>query len=112
MPAPRTGLFSPQISQTACQPGISDISDRKSQFALEFCRRRHETLNYSTFWVESQTLESLRNSFRYIAKQLRIDATDPIASVTKWFRNAPKSLVVYDNVESLEILNGFIPSGT
>jgi hypothetical protein len=34
-----------------------------------------------------------------------------VLSVKKWFRNPPKSLIVFDNVVSLEMISSFIPSG-
>ncbi|KID81326.1 kinesin [Metarhizium guizhouense ARSEF 977] len=83
----------------------------KSQFSLEFCRRRHQN-GYSMFWIEARSLESLTHSYHYIAKQLQLDCIDPVTSVSKWLRKASRSLVVFDNVDSLQIIEDFIPSDT
>lgn len=64
------------------------------------------------FWIEARSLESLTHSYHYIAKQLQLDCIDPVTSVTRWLRKASRSLVVFDNVDSLQTIEDFIPSDT
>lgn len=64
------------------------------------------------FWIEARSLESLTHSYHYIAKQPQLDCIDPVTSVSKWLRKASRSLVVFDNVDSLQIIEDFIPSDT
>src|SRR5215813_11361364 len=84
----------------------------KTQVALEYAYRH--ALEYSgVFWIAAETVERILSSMRNIAQLLDLDEqteTDPhrlIAAVQRWLTTHKKWLLIWDNVEDLEILQRF-----
>ncbi|RDW75661.1 hypothetical protein BP5796_06482 [Coleophoma crateriformis] len=93
----------------------------KTALALAFAHRsRMSGLYDSIFWVKAKSHADLQNSFADIAASLKLsDSSQAITSdsskllVKNWLYTTRKRwLLIYDNVESWEVLEDFLPSSS
>ncbi|KAI9823783.1 MAG: hypothetical protein M1832_002340 [Thelocarpon impressellum] len=97
--------------------GIGGIG--KSQVALAYANR-HARKFAATFWVRAETLGSLHQSFKDIARKLRLLETgssldhDEIRDlILTWLLLCNKKwLIIFDNVEHLDLIKTVWPSST
>ncbi|KAE8443356.1 hypothetical protein EG329_001914 [Mollisiaceae sp. DMI_Dod_QoI] len=117
-----TGHFKPDRSSSV-KPmsmalyGLGGVG--KSAIALEYAYRRLEDYD-AIFWVSSETQISMARSFSDIAIKLRLgeaheNPQDHAANrylVQKWLqRTSLRWLMIFDNVESPDLLRGYWPLG-
>lgn len=100
-------------TQTSALHGLGGVG--KTQTALEYAYRFG--LEYSAvFWIGAQTQEQIISSLGHIARVLHLperDDTDQhviVRAVQQWLSTHQQWLVIWDNVEDLSLLEGFLPS--
>ncbi len=86
----------------------------KTQIALEYAYRH--ALEYSAvFWSEAGTVEEIVSGMLRIAELLALperqeaDMQHIVAAVQRWLSTHSRWLLIWDNVEDLELLYGFLP---
>lgn len=87
----------------------------KTQIALEYAYRY--MLEYSAiFWLRAETVESMMSSVLSIAETLQLPGRDGkdqervVAAVLRWLSGHRQWLLIWDNVEDLNLLQRFLPS--
>jgi tetratricopeptide (TPR) repeat protein/transcriptional regulator with XRE-family HTH domain len=90
-------------------PGIG-----KTQIAVEYCYRyKYE---YQTIaWLSADTQEVLLSRFEALAQFLNLSQKEKqdqnkIKIVKKWFSERKRWLLIFDNIDDLEMIHDFIPS--
>jgi tetratricopeptide (TPR) repeat protein/transcriptional regulator with XRE-family HTH domain len=88
----------------------------KTQLALEYVYRY--ALEYSaTFWIKAETVESIGSSVMQIADLLQIperretDQQHVVAAVQQWLLAHSQWLLIWDNLEDIELLSYLLPPG-
>jgi AraC-like DNA-binding protein/transcriptional regulator with XRE-family HTH domain len=110
-----TRLYAGQVvalTQSSALHGLGGIG--KTQLALEYAYRH--ALEYSAvFWIAAETVESIVASLLRIAELLVLperqeaDQQRIVAEVQRWLGTHSRWLLIWDNVEDLELLHGFLP---
>lgn len=87
----------------------------KTQIALEYAYRY--ALEYSAiFWLRAETVESVMSSMLDIAEVLQLPGRDDkdqervVAAVLRWLSSHRQWLLIWDNLEDLNLLQLFLPS--
>lgn len=87
----------------------------KTQIALEYAYLH--ALDYSAiFWLRAETVESIMSNMRSIAEVLQLPERDNknqervVASVLRWLNSHRQWLLIWDNLEDLNLLQRFLPS--
>lgn len=100
------------LTQSSALHGLGGIG--KTQIALEYAYRH--ALEYSAvFWIGAETDEQIVASFLHIAETLQLpereneDQQRIIAAVQRWLNTHSQWLLIWDNVEDLDILHRFLP---
>lgn len=95
-------------SQAIC--GLRGIG--KTQIVVEYAHRFHNAY-YAVFWIASETRESIIASFQSIAVLLGLAEQQKsecvIAGVQYWLSHHHRWLLIWDNVEQIDILSPFLP---
>ncbi len=100
------------LTQSYVVCGIGGIG--KTQTALEYVyrfRRDYQAL----LWVRAETHETLMSDYRALAYLFQLSEKESSdqnflrEAVKRWFQNHIGWLLVFDNVEDLELLNGMLP---
>ena len=101
------------LTQSSALHGLGGIG--KTQIALEYAYRH--ALDYSAvFWIGAETEEQIIASFLHIAEVLQLpgredkDQQKVVAAVQRWLSAHEQWLLIWDNVEELELLHRFLPS--
>lgn len=101
------------ITQSSALHGLGGVG--KTQIALEYAYRYG--LQYSAVgWMGAETQESLVTGLRQFAQVLGVvgpEETDQqrvIAAVQHWLSTHSQWLLIWDNVEDLELLRRFVPA--
>ncbi len=99
------------LTQSYAVYGLGGVG--KTQLALEYAYRY--ALEYSAvFWISSETLEQITSSFGAIAETLQLperqspDQHQMIATVQRWLNTHRGWLLIWDNVEDMELLPRFL----
>jgi tetratricopeptide (TPR) repeat protein len=100
------------LTQSSALHGLGGIG--KTQIALEYAYRY--ALEYSAvFWIGAETEEQIIASFLRIAETLQLpgredkDQRRVVAAVQRWLSAHVQWLLIWDNVEELELLHRFLP---
>lgn len=87
----------------------------KTQIALEYAYRY--MLEYSAiFWLRAETVESILSSMLHIAETLQLPGRDDkdqervVAAVLRWLSGHRHWLLIWDNLEDLNLLQRFLPA--
>jgi len=100
------------ITPSSALHGLGGIG--KTQTALEHAYRYAQYYT-AIFWIEAETTESIGTSFLHIAELLGLpeyqdtDQSQIIVAVQRWLTNQHGWLLIWDNVEHLELLQHWLP---
>ena len=100
------------LTQSTALHGLGGVG--KTQIALEYAYRY--ALEYSAiFWIAAESSETITSSLLAIAEVVQLprrEVTDQarvVAAVQRWLATHRRWLVIWDNVEDLELLRRFLP---
>ena len=100
------------LTQSYTIRGLGGIG--KTQIALEYAYRH--ALEYSAiFWIDAETIEHVISSLLRIAELLQLperreaDQQRIVAAVQRWLSTHSQWLLIWDNVEDLELLQRLLP---
>jgi tetratricopeptide (TPR) repeat protein len=86
----------------------------KTQVALEYAYRY--ALEYAAiFWIEAETVQTIIASFQRIAEILGLpeqresDQQQIVTAVQRWLNTHKEWLLIWDNLEQIELLHRFLP---
>lgn len=99
-------------TQSAALHGLGGVG--KTQLALEYAYRH--ALEYNAiFWIAAETIEQIISSLLRIAEVLQVPGRDDndqqrvVGGVLNWLSTHPHWLLIWDNVEDLDLLASFLP---
>jgi tetratricopeptide (TPR) repeat protein len=101
------------ISQSYALSGLGGIG--KTQTAIEYAYR-YANDYAGVFWISAETNESIVSSFVAIAELLNLpekqekEQSRVMAAVTRWLTSHSDWLLIFDNVEDLELVKSVLPS--
>lgn len=100
------------LTQSSALHGLGGIG--KTQIALEYAYRY--ALEYSAvFWIEAEQVETVCSSFLRVARLLQMpgyqqdDQQQAITAVQRWLTKQGQWLLIWDNLEAMELLPHFLP---
>ena len=103
-----------RILMRACAlSGLGGIG--KTQTALEYAYRYANTYT-AIFWVSAETCEQIASSMATIADVLHLpergeqDQNRIVAAVIRWLETHTHWLLIFDNVEDIELVKGVLPA--
>lgn len=101
------------LTQSSALHGLGGVG--KTQIALEYAYRH--ALDYSAvFWIGAETDEQIVASLLRIAEVLQLPGRDDkdqqrvVEAVQQWLTTHSQWLLIWDNLEDLDLLSRFLPS--
>ena len=100
------------LSRSYALNGLGGVG--KTQLALEYAYRYNAEYN-AIFWINAETYETLYTSFLLIAEiaqlpeQKEQDQPQFMRAITAWLNHRQNWLLIFDNVEDLDLLLQFLP---
>lgn len=98
------------LSRSHALHGLGGIG--KTQLAIEYAYR-HAQDYAAVFWITAETPESILASLQHVAATLALppeqDQTKLVTSVGCWLSTHRDWLLIWDNVEDLDLLSQFLP---
>ncbi len=100
------------LSQSYSLSGLGGVG--KTQTAIEYAYRYANEYS-AVFWISAETNENIVSSFVAIAELLNLpekqekEQSRVIAAVTHWLISHSDWLLIFDNVEDLELVKGVLP---
>lgn len=100
------------LTQSSALHGLGGVG--KTQIALEYAYR-HALEYRAIFWIGAETEEQIVTSLFRMAEVLQVPAYGSknqqhvLASVQRWLETHQHWLLIWDNVEQLELLDRFLP---
>jgi tetratricopeptide (TPR) repeat protein/transcriptional regulator with XRE-family HTH domain len=100
------------LVQTYALHGLGGVG--KTQIALEYAYQRASQYS-AVFWIEAETAEHIISSMLRIAEVLQLpeymeaDQQRIVAAVQRWLAAQSKWLLIWDNLENLNLLQRFLP---
>ena len=101
------------LTQSSTLHGLGGIG--KTQIALEYAYQY--ALEYSAvFWIIAEKEEQIRASIGCIAETLQLpernekDENRVLTAVRRWLATHSQWLLIWDNVEDLEVMQRFLPN--
>jgi tetratricopeptide (TPR) repeat protein len=101
------------LSQSSALSGLGGIG--KTQIAIEYAYR-YANDYAAVFWISAETSESLTSSFLALAEILDLSERHEhkqqrvVSAVLRWLNSHSDWLLIFDNVEDIELVKGFLPS--
>ena len=102
------------LSQSSALSGLGGVG--KTQTAIEYAYR-YANDYAAVFWISAETTESLTSSFLALAEMLNLpeqhehEQNRIVAAVLRWLNGHSDWLLIFDNVEDIELVKGFLPCG-
>ncbi len=99
-------------SQSCALSGLGGSG--KTQTAIEYAYRYADDYT-AIFWLNAETPESLIATFVVLAELLDLPEKQEqehhhvVSAVTRWLNTHPGWLLIFDNVEEIELVQGFVP---
>src|SRR5262249_44000448 len=99
------------LTQPQAISGLGGIG--KTQIALEYAYRYHDTYRY-IFWIRAATRETLISDFATIADLLHLsekseqDQNLTVAAVKRWLAIHDAWLIILDNADDLTMVSDFL----
>ncbi len=107
----------PQHAEPLCQSctlsGLGGIG--KTQTAVEYAYRYASDYS-AVFWMQAETEETISASIATIARLLDLpeqqerEQQRAVAAVSRWFAQNNRWLLIFDNVENVELVKAILPS--
>ena len=101
------------FGQSYALQGLGGVG--KTQIALEYAYR--SALEYNAvFWIGAETFEQTHTSLLRIAERLNLpesreaDQRHMVTAVQRWLETHSEWLLIWDNLEDLDLLQEFLPS--
>ncbi|HLZ62910.1 MAG TPA: FxSxx-COOH system tetratricopeptide repeat protein, partial [Ktedonosporobacter sp.] len=101
------------LTQSSALHGLGGVG--KTQIALEYAYR-HALEYRAVFWIGAETEEQIVSSLLRIAEVLQLPGREDkgqqrvVAAVQRWLSVHGQWLLIWDNVEDLDLLQRFLPS--
>ncbi|GHO88057.1 tetratricopeptide repeat protein [Dictyobacter formicarum] len=88
----------------------------KTQIAIEYAYRHREAYRF-VWWIRAASRDTIITDFVSVAESLRLpewyihDQRQIIGAVKQWFTHHTEWLLIFDNVDNVNMISDFLPTG-